>query len=46
MNKGGLTISLIFDGMSLNYGEGLGNISELKKLSEAVNYILIFQDRR
>ncbi len=31
MNKG-LTISVIFDAMSLNYGEGLGNISELKKL--------------
>jgi len=35
MNKGGLTISLIFDGMSLNYGEGLGIISELKKLSRS-----------
>lgn len=31
----GLTISTIFDAMSLNYGEGIGNISELKKLSRS-----------
>lgn len=31
----GLTISIIFDAMSLNYGEGVGNISELKKLSRS-----------
>ncbi|MEJ5173149.1 MAG: type I-B CRISPR-associated protein Cas7/Cst2/DevR [Hydrogenothermaceae bacterium] len=30
----GLTISVIFDGMSLNYGESTGNVSELKKLSK------------
>jgi CRISPR-associated protein Cst2 len=30
----GLTVSIIFDAMSLNYGEGVGNISELKKLSK------------
>ncbi|MCX7759680.1 MAG: type I-B CRISPR-associated protein Cas7/Cst2/DevR [Hydrogenothermaceae bacterium] len=30
----GLTISVIFDGMSLNYGESTGNISELKKLTK------------
>ena len=29
----GLTISVIFKAMSLNYGESLGNISELKKLN-------------
>jgi CRISPR-associated protein Cst2 len=34
MNKKGLTITIIFDAMSLNYGEGLGNISELKKLTK------------
>ncbi|MBN2535757.1 MAG: type I-B CRISPR-associated protein Cas7/Cst2/DevR [Spirochaetales bacterium] len=32
MNKG-LTITVVFEAMSLNYGEGVGNISELKKLS-------------
>ncbi|MFN8673044.1 MAG: type I-B CRISPR-associated protein Cas7/Cst2/DevR [Candidatus Sericytochromatia bacterium] len=30
----GLTITIVFEAMSLNYGEGLGNISELKKLSK------------
>ncbi len=29
----GLTITIVFDAMSMNYGEGVGNISELKKLS-------------
>lgn len=28
-----ITISIIFKGQSLNYGEGIGNISELKKLT-------------
>ena len=32
-NKKGLLITLIFKGQSLNYGEGIGNISELKKLT-------------
>ena len=32
-NKKGLSITLVFKGQSLNYGEGIGNISELKKLS-------------
>ncbi|MDW8095057.1 MAG: type I-B CRISPR-associated protein Cas7/Cst2/DevR [Caldimicrobium sp.] len=29
----GLTLSVIFDGMSLNYGESVGNVSEVKKLT-------------
>lgn len=29
----GLTLSVIFDGMSLNYGESVGNVSEIKKLT-------------
>lgn len=29
--KKGLTVSVIFKAQSLNYGEGFGNISELKK---------------
>jgi CRISPR-associated protein Cst2 len=33
----GLTVSAIFNAMSLNYGESLGNISELKKLSSGGN---------
>ena len=31
MNKKGLTISIIFEAESANYGEGIGNISSLKK---------------
>lgn len=31
----GLTLTVIFEGMSLNYGETLGNVSELKKLTRA-----------
>ena len=34
MNKG-LTLTIVFDAMSLNYGEGIGNISELKKLTRS-----------
>ncbi len=34
----GLTLTIVFDAMSLNYGEGLGNISELKKLSKGGEY--------
>ncbi len=33
MNKSGLTISLIFEAESANYGEGFGNTTVLKKLS-------------
>ena len=32
-NKKGLSITMIFKAQSLNYGEGIGNISELKKLT-------------
>jgi len=31
----GLTMSIIFEAQSLNYGEGFGNISELKKITRA-----------
>jgi len=33
MNKKGLTISVVFEAQSANYGEGMGNISALKQLS-------------
>lgn len=42
MNKG-LTVSIIFEASSLNYGEGLGNVTSLKKLTrgdgESYSYI-------
>lgn len=45
MSKG-LTISMIFEAQSLNYGEGIGNISELKKLSRADGNVYTFASRQ
>ncbi|OON98289.1 MAG: type I-B CRISPR-associated protein Cas7/Cst2/DevR [Epulopiscium sp. Nele67-Bin004] len=33
MDRNGLTISMIFEAESANYGEGLGNVASLKKIS-------------
>lgn len=33
MNKKGLTLSIIFEAESANYGEGVGNVTSLKKIS-------------
>jgi len=35
MNKNGLTLTLVFEAESANYGEGIGNIAVLKKMSRA-----------
>lgn len=45
-NKKGLTISMIFHAQSLNYGEGIGNISELKKLSRGDGKVYTFASRQ
>ena len=45
-NKDGLTISMIFKAQSLNYGEGIGNISELKKLSRGDGKVYTFASRQ
>lgn len=45
-NKNGLTITIVFKGESLNYGEGIGNISELKKLSRGNGKIYTFASRQ
>ncbi|MEG0073287.1 MAG: type I-B CRISPR-associated protein Cas7/Cst2/DevR [Clostridia bacterium] len=37
MNKNGLTISIIMKAESANYGEGIGNLTELKKMSRGDN---------
>lgn len=34
MAKNGLSISMIFEAQSANYGEGVGNISQLKKMTK------------
>lgn len=45
-NKKGLTFTLIFKAQSLNYGEGIGNISELKKLSRGDGSVYTFASRQ
>lgn len=45
-NKNGLTITMIFKAQSLNYGEGIGNISELKKLSRGDGSVYTFASRQ
>lgn len=42
----GLTITMIFKAQSLNYGEGIGNISELKKLSRGDGNVYTFASRQ
>lgn len=44
--KKGLSITLIFKAQSLNYGEGIGNISELKKLTRGDGSIYTFASRQ
>lgn len=46
MDKNGLTITMIFKAQSLNYGEGIGNISELKKLSRGDGSVYTFASRQ
>lgn len=45
-NKKGLTITLIVKAQSLNYGEGIGNISELKKLTRGDGSVYTFASRQ
>ena len=45
MNKG-LTLSIIFEAQSLNYGESIGNVSELKKITRADGRVLTFSSRQ
>ncbi|WKK92354.1 type I-B CRISPR-associated protein Cas7/Cst2/DevR [Clostridioides difficile] len=44
--KRGLTFTVIAQAQSLNYGEGIGNISELKKLSRADGNMYTFASRQ
>lgn len=45
-DKKGLSLTMIFKGQSLNYGEGIGNISELKKLTRGDGSIYTFASRQ
>lgn len=42
----GISITMIFKAQSLNYGEGIGNISELKKLTRGDGSIYTFASRQ
>ncbi len=42
----GLTFSIIFEAQSLNYGEGIGNISELKKLTRGDGRVYTYSSRQ
>lgn len=42
----GVTITMIFKANSLNYGEGIGNISELKKLSRGNGKVYTYASRQ
>ena len=45
-NKKGLSITLVFNASSLNYGEGIGNISELKKLTRGDRSVYTYASRQ
>ena len=45
-NKKGLSITMVFKAQSLNYGEGIGNISELKKLTRGDGSVYTFASRQ
>ncbi|PEB81157.1 type I-B CRISPR-associated protein Cas7/Cst2/DevR [Bacillus cereus] len=42
----GLTLTIVFQGDSLNYGEGIGNVSELKKFNRGNGDIHTFASRQ
>ena len=46
MKSKGLTLTIIFKAQSLNYGEGIGNISELKKLARGNGNVYTFASRQ
>lgn len=46
MSRNGLTVTMVFLAESANYGEGVGNISTLKKMTrEIMSSIHIYQGR-
>lgn len=45
-NKKGLSITMIFKASSMNYGESIGNISELKKLTRGDGSVYTFASRQ
>jgi len=46
MSKNGLTMTIVFDAASANYGEGIGNISQLKKITRAGGEVYTYISRQ
>ncbi len=46
MKKSGLTVTMVFDASSANYGEGIGNISQLKKMTRAGGEVYTYISRQ
>lgn len=46
MKRSGLTISMIFEAASANYGEGIGNITTLKKMSRGDGKVYTYISRQ
>lgn len=46
MNKKGLTLSMIFEAESANYGEGVGNVTSLKKISRGDHEMYTYISRQ
>jgi len=46
MNKKGLTISMIVEAESANYGEGVGNVASLKKISRGDHEVYTYISRQ
>lgn len=46
MAKNGLTISMIFQAQSANYGEGVGNIAQLKKMTRTNGEVYTYISRQ
>ena len=46
MSKNGLTLTIVFEGSSGNYGEGFGNVSQLKKLTRADGNVYSYISRQ
>ncbi len=46
MQNKGLTVTIVFQANSLNYGEGFGNLSELKKIRRGSGEVFTFASRQ
>ena len=45
MKRDGFTITMVFLAESANYGEGIGNVSSLKKMTRGNDWQMCIRDR-